>query len=147
MRQVFLLVIGLAMGYAAGVVPNFVAAYLQNMEGEIRTLERIVPRYGAVNNVDTAQLVGEDSNRLAALIDQRARMEQVGPVIRVYVMAADLDREVAESAWGVYEQSFATSTEGFTLAIIGFLLGRGIGVLFLGGLAAIGIGPSKKQHA
>src|SRR3954454_769549 len=140
--------LGLAFGLSGAVVasqgPEFAQQYRQRLGGAADELKRVVDRFdadaqaaGQTRDGAIAQLQGHpdrlasaqaeaaraNAARLERLERQRRDLAEAGPVGRAYLLASDGDVEVMRAAFHDYEPAVPTTTGGFIVAGIGFVLG------------------------
>lgn len=159
MRQLFLLLLGLAGGALLSQAPEFTTQYAQNLNGrvielskQVRDFERDARSEG--KTVDealvTLQVQGGVSARTAernrAIIRRRDRfaahetaLEEAGPFLRVLKLIEGYDQEVAEAAFAKFQPAVPVTPEGVGHAAAGFFLFRGLGYVLLTGLGALGL--------
>ena len=132
MRQLFLLIVGLVGGAVLSQAPEFTTQYEQNLSGGVRELGRAAPDAG---QPDPKGLI----DRRDRLTDQKQRLAEAGPFMRLVELANGLDMEIASDALEVFQPAVPITPEGGAMALVGFLGGRGVGYLFLMGLGALGL--------
>lgn len=141
MRQIILLVIGLIGGAALSQAPEFLQQYRQNLNGEVRGLSRSISRFERAapqsgSRSDALVLTVQDRDRLA---EHERRLEESGPFLRLVEFARDYDPDAAEATFDRFEPAVPVTLEGAAHAAAGFVGLRALGVLLLGGLAALGL--------
>lgn len=134
MRQIFLLIFGLLGAGALGQTTVFLQQYKQNMVGEIRGLETGIVEIKRDRQPSQTALVRLEERR-DNLTDQKARLDRAGNFQRVYDLAIGFDTNVAESVLAEFEPQIPLGPDGIALTLAGFFVGRGVGAIFLSGLA------------
>ncbi len=138
MRPMFLFVIGLLGAGLLSQAPAFAPQYLQNIDGEIDGMDTAIIEAGPGALPDT-------EDRRARLVDQQERLQAAGEFVRLYELAVGFDRRVAARALEQFEPALPLNAEGAASALAGFFVGRGVGALFLGGLAVFGFGRGRGE--
>lgn len=133
MRGIFLFALGLLGAAVFSQLPAFVPQYLQNIDGEIAGMNQALDEGGEAALPETAE-------RRDSLVIQKARLDDAGEFVRVYELLARFDPDVAERALDEFEPAVPLNAEGAVMAGLGYVAFRGLGALFLGGLAVFGIG-------
>jgi Protein of unknown function (DUF2937) len=124
--------------------PEFAQQYRQRLGGAVAELDRIVAEFDAEaqresltpaeglsrleENTDPlarqrGEAMAETIDRANALKEQLQAMTAAGPLTRLYVMAKDLDPQIAQSTLDNYEPAAPLTFEALTAAGIGAVWG------------------------